>query len=185
MMNKENLRTELKNERKALTHQEILALSRKIEKNLFTLDEINNSSAVMVYNAAFNEPRTLRITQKLLNDGKRVFLPITSITDRKITPSEMFDDDEFKVGAYGILEPKKERPTDKSEIDVVLLPGMGFDRNGNRMGFGGGYYDRFLQDYAGIKIGICYSFQIVEKIPTQSTDIPVDFIVTENEVYRV
>lgn len=185
MMNKEILRTELKNERRALTHPEIVKMSREIEKRLFTLDEINNANSIMVYNAAFNEPRTIRITRRLLDSNKRVFVPITNTEEKKITPSEILPDDEFKIGAFGILEPELQRPVDKNELDVVILPGMGFDKSGNRMGFGGGYYDRFLRDFNVIKIGVCYSFQVVDKIPVQSTDVPVDIVITENEIYRI
>ena len=90
--------------------------------------------------------------------------------------------DDMKKGAYGILEPKTVRKADENNIDVILVPGLAFDRNGGRMGFGKGYYDRLLESSKAVKIGLCYDFQILEKIPTESHDVPMNFVITEKEI---
>ena len=181
-MNKESLRDDLKRERKNLSREDISKKSRKIEKNLFTIDEFTEAKTVMVYFASFNEPRTVRIVNRLFEMGKRVVMPITDITKKHITPAEVYIDDEYITGAYGILEPKNIREIEKAEIDAALVPGIGFDKKGNRMGFGQGYYDRFLEDFKGLKIGMCYDFQVVDEIPAIKTDVPMDIIVTESGV---
>jgi len=93
--------------------------------------------------------------------------------------------DDMKKGAYGILEPKTVRKADENNIDVILVPGLAFDRNGGRMGFGKGYYDRLLESSKAVKIGLCYDFQILEKIPTESHDVPMNFVITEKEILEI
>lgn len=93
--------------------------------------------------------------------------------------------DDMEKGAYGILEPKTVRKADENNIDVILVPGLAFDRNGGRMGFGKGYYDRLLESSKAVKIGLCYDFQILEKIPTESHDVPMNFVITEKEILEI
>ncbi|CUS91999.1 5-formyltetrahydrofolate cyclo-ligase, partial [Candidatus Kryptonium thompsonii] len=89
---------------------------------------------------------------------------------------------ELKKSTFGILEPEKIREVGLSEIDLVLVPAIAVDRFGNRIGFGAGYYDKFLSQVNCPKIALVYDFQIVDKIETSPSDVPVDFIVTETEI---
>ena len=90
----------------------------------------------------------------------------------------------FEKGTFSVLEPKERVCLDKNNIDVVLVPGIAFDRCGGRVGFGKGCYDKFLKDINAIKIGFCYDFQLLEHINTDSTDVTMDFIITEKEIIR-
>lgn len=93
--------------------------------------------------------------------------------------------DDLKKGAYGILEPSVVKTADEKDIDVILVPGLAFDRHGGRMGFGKGYYDRLLETSIAVKIGLCYDFQLFDTIPTESHDVPMDFIITEKEICEI
>lgn len=90
-------------------------------------------------------------------------MPITDIESGTLSLSYINSMDDMEKGAYGILEPKTVRTADENNIDVILVPGLAFDRNGGRMGFGKGYYDRLLESSNAVKIGLCYDFQILEK----------------------
>ena len=184
-MKKEELRNKIKALRKSLTKQQILEKSDIICNRLFELCEINSAKTVMVYISAFNEVRTDKIIKRLLDGGKNICAPITDESTKTIRAYYFDNTDALIKGAYGILEPPKTHITDISEIDVAIIPGIAFDKNGNRMGFGEGYYDRFLADFKGTKIGIGYKFQCEYNIDTDEYDIPMDYIVNEEEVYVI
>lgn len=184
-MDKEKIRDRIKAQRKQLSKQEIEDKSAKITLALFSCDALKNANTVMVYLANFNEVRTDKITQRLFQKGKRVVAPITDEENISLTPYLFTNEKELTKGAYGIKEPKRDFRVEKSEIDAVIVPGIAFDENGNRMGFGKGYYDRFLEDFCGIKIGICYDFQIIDAIPTNEHDIAMDYIISEENIYVI
>ena len=91
----------------------------------------------------------------------------------------------MKKGAHGIPEPTEIVPISIEEIEIILVPGLAFDKTGARMGFGKGYYDKLLETRKAIKIGICYDFQLLDKIPSEPHDVPMDIIITEKRVQRI
>ncbi|MCD8180738.1 MAG: 5-formyltetrahydrofolate cyclo-ligase [Firmicutes bacterium] len=182
-MIKDELRAEMRAKRRALTADEVRARSEKIKGN--ALKCIGGAREVCVFLSAFKEPDTAGIIQSLLTDDARVIVPVTDTDTNTITPSYLDDLSGLKKGAYGIYEPSRVNPARISGIDAVLVPGLAFDRRGGRMGFGRGYYDRFLSECRSIKIGLCYDFQLLDKIPTESHDVPMDYIITEKEILKV
>ena len=90
----------------------------------------------------------------------------------------------FIKNSFGILEPDKSKSIliNKNNIDVIIVPLVGFDANKNRLGHGGGYYDRYLVGYKGLKIGVGFSIQKLDSIETTKNDIPMDIIISENEI---
>ena len=90
---------------------------------------------------------------------------------------------ELEVGAFGVSEPKDKTPFDKRAIDLVIVPGVVFDKSGNRIGYGKGYYDRFLKDMTCFKTGVCHSFQLIEEIECEEHDVKMDMIVTERGIW--
>jgi small GTP-binding protein len=121
----------------------------------------------------------------ITEQDKKIIVPITDIESGTLSLSYINSMDDMKKGAYGILEPKTVRKADENNIDVILVPGLAFDRNGGRMGFGKGYYDRLLESSKAVKIGLCYDFQILEKIPTEIHDVPMNFVITEKEILEI
>src|SRR5690606_18895751 len=117
-----------------------------------------------------------------LNEGKNIIIPISVVETRQLILSQLMDyDKELEAGTYGILEPKKEyiREVNPELIDLVLVPGVAFDRKGYRIGYGGGYYDRFLTriDDSVPKIALAFDLQIVAQVKKGRYDIPMDYII--------
>jgi len=184
-MGKNALRAEIKLIRKNLSKAEVEEKSNKICDLLFSSKLLEDTQTVMVYLSAFNEVRTDKIIAKLLADGKKIVAPVTDKSAVCITPYYISDISQLTKGAYGIFEPPQTDKAKISDIDAVIVPGIAFDKKGNRMGFGAGYYDRFLVDFSGTKIGICYNFQLLDELCTDAHDIPMDYIISEENIYAV
>jgi 5-formyltetrahydrofolate cyclo-ligase len=182
-MTKDEIRDEIKAKRRALSADDIRIMSDKISSRLFALDCFKKASVVMTYLSAFKEPSTDSILDKLFSDNKKIVVPISNTEDFTITPSYLTSPDELIRGAYGIKEPKSCIKADISDIDIAVIPAIAFDKRGCRIGFGKGYYDRFLSEFKGIKIGICYDFQLLERVPTSEHDISMDMIITEKGLW--
>lgn len=163
--------------------------SEEIKRKVLELQEVRDARVIMLYASKGKEVRTDELISELLRVGKRVVLPKTEMREKGITPVEISDlEKDLIPGNYGIREPRDcARRVDPGEIDLVIVPGIAFDRNGNRLGRGAGYYDRFLSTIKGkVRIvALAYSFQIVERVPSSNSDVPVDIIVTEEGVYRI
>lgn len=182
-MIKDNLREEMRAKRRALTAEQVAAYSENIRKN--TLEYIGSAKTVCIFLSAFKEPDTFGIINELWSRQINVAVPISNTDSYTITLSYIDNMEDLKKGAYGIYEPSVVKKAKESDMDVIFVPGLAFDRNGGRMGFGKGYYDRFLKNSRGIKIGLCYDFQLFDFIPTQSHDVPMDYIITEKETIKV
>ncbi len=176
IMQKE-IREKIKNLREKLTETEIQALSEKITEKVLTFDFINDYKTFMVYNSIKGEVSTEKIINYLLKNNKTVCYPV--IKGENIVISKPLTN-EFIKGNFGVLEPKEYEVLDK--VDVVFVPLIACDKNKNRIGFGKGYYDRFLKDKTCLKVGVCYDFQVVENIVPSPFDIPLDIIITENNI---
>lgn len=164
------------------TEIENLLISHLIHSKLFQKSSVIGTT--------FSQPfewNTKPIMEKAWEENKTVVVPKTYPMTRQLTFFEVHKDSELEVGYGNILEPKEEysKKYDKNEIDLLIVPGIVFDEYGYRIGFGGGYYDRFLTDYKRTTVSIASKRQMFEKIPIQPYDIPVDFLVTEDGFYRV
>lgn len=180
-MTKDEIRSELRAKRRALTAEEQNVMSVKITEQLISLPCIMQAETVMIYMSAFKEPSTAEIAEYLKSSQKKIVVPISNTQDYTITP--VYLSGALSAGAYGIPEPTLCKPADIKAIDVALIPGIGFDLSGSRIGFGKGYYDRFLAEFTGLKIGICYDFQMLADIPTSEHDVKMDLIITEKRIY--
>ncbi len=167
--------------RKSLTHEEVFLKSEKIQNNLFSyLDKLSFEN-ICTYISAFNEPDTKEIINLLLKKDKKICVPVTDTISKTISLS-LINDLNFKKGAYNINEPEKIIHKGYDFPEVIIIPGIAFDRSKNRIGFGMGYYDKFLINSKGIKIGLCYDFQLLDNIPSDEHDIKMDVIITENSI---
>ena len=182
---KDALRLKMREKRRALTTDEVNIKSAKIQVALFSLDCFKSADTVCTFISAFKEPDTVEIIKRLLGDGKKVVVPVTDTNNTTLILSYIENMADLKKGAFGILEPTTVKPARESDIDAVLVPGLAFDKNGGRMGFGKGYYDRFLEKTDAVKIALCYDFQLSDQIPTEPHDVPMDIIITESGVTEV
>ncbi|MEJ7556308.1 MAG: 5-formyltetrahydrofolate cyclo-ligase, partial [Aquificaceae bacterium] len=94
------------------------------------------------------------------------------------------DTTSLSPGAFCILEPSKGKEVRPEEVELSLIPGIAFDKAGYRIGYGKGYYDRLFERLGGLKVGVCYEFQVLEEVPRDDWDMPVDLVVTEEKIYQ-
>lgn len=180
---KESIRQKLLLLRSLLPQDEVQKRSELIFQNLKRLPIFNNANVIHTYvSSKKNEVDTIEIIKYLFSIGKRVVVPVVDKKNKILIHSELKDLSELKKSTFGILEPEVIREVNVNEIDIVIVPAVAVDRSGNRIGFGGGYYDKFLSQIDRPKIALVYDFQIVEKIESKRSDVPVDFIVTESDI---
>lgn len=183
-MYKDELRNSMKEKRRLLSEYFIKIASSEISKKVLSHNSIITANNIMVYLSSFKEPDTFWLISELLNYGKKISVPVSDVDTCTITPSFITSLDSLQKGPYGIYEPTEILSVPINDIETVLIPGIAFSKNGDRLGFGKGYYDRFLSEFQGMKIGICYDFQIQDTIPTSSHDIKMDLIITEKRIYN-
>ncbi len=185
-MDKKNIRELIIEERSQLSESAHRSHSRKIIDLLKATKYYKEAKVIMCFVSFNDELDTHQFIKEALSEGKRMVIPITVHKTKELIPSELMDFQELEPGYFNILTPKKEfiRPVEQSEIDLVVVPGVVFDPYGYRVGYGGGYYDRFLSSIATIvpKIAVGFGMQLVERVPRESFDIPVDMIITEKGV---
>lgn len=183
---KKLIRERMHKQRNSLSFEEVREKSKKIKDTLFSLSYIKESNKIMTYVSFKNEVSTIDIINELLKMGKEIIVPICDTKDYTLIPSRILSMDELSVSYFGIMEPKEPfiRPVDPKDIDVILVPGLAFDRNRNRLGHGKGFYDRFLRGVKddAIKIALAYDFQILDSIPAEDWDIPMDLIITNKGI---
>jgi 5-formyltetrahydrofolate cyclo-ligase len=183
-MNKSVFRKEILEHRKEIYNTTIDAT---IINNFFKSDLYKNSDWMMVYVSFGTEIFTHDFIKQALLDGKHVIAPICNISDHTITLSEILNfPEDLENGHYGILEVRKDclRPVDPKKLDLVLVPGCAFSTVGHRMGFGGGYYDRFLETINDTCLTVAFIREdfIFEKIPMEAHDKSVDYMITEKSI---
>jgi 5-formyltetrahydrofolate cyclo-ligase len=193
-LNKKEVREKFKLLRARQPGQEALAKSSQIQDVLLELPEFRNAKTVSFYvtKPGSGEVDTEHMIKASLRMGKRVLLPVVEKTAKRLALSELMDfEAELAPGAFNVPEPKPEyrRPTPASECDLIIVPGVAFDLHGHRLGFGGGYYDRFLREVASLRLGIpfvglAYELQVVDSLPHTGHDVAVHILVTEKRILR-
>lgn len=180
MINKNEIRKAIKVQRKAMSTEQVREKSRIISKLFLESSIYQKAKCLMVYMPLGNEVDTKFIMQSAFADGKQLIFPVTDTESGEITPYYADENTEFKKGAFSVSEPQSGRKADIKKIDVVVVPGIAFDRKGSRVGFGKGCYDKFLRKTDAVKVGICYDFQLCEEIEINDNDVKMDFLITEN-----
>lgn len=177
---KKRIRQEMKELRNGLDVFSIKVLSEKVFENLksFSLDKMR---VFFVYNSFGSEVMTDKIVEYLLDNGKCVYMP-------KVKGDQMFSlkickETEFIKNAFGVFEPVGE----PEEIDdfVAVMPCLAVDKFGNRIGYGKGYYDRFLKNKTAKKIAICFDFQIIDELPFEEFDVRLDYIASDRKILKI
>ncbi len=182
-MDKVILRKTLLEKRRALSPAETAEKSQAIFENLKDLEEYRTAESVLVYSAFDGETATQVIISDLEHRNVRIYLPVI-ISDIEFVPCRMVG--QLMKNRYGIHEPIPMETAVKGsgKIDLAICPGVGFDRDGHRLGYGKGYYDRYLNGEDIVKIGLAYELQVMEAIPFDEQDVLMDVVVTEKAVYR-
>lgn len=179
---KKEIRKANKIKRSTMDKTEVFEKSSKACKVFLESDLYKNAKVIMLYMPLGNETDTTDIIKQSFTDGKKLILPVTDEKTGEITPCYFEKDSEFSQGAFSVKEPCVKDVADALDIDVVIVPGIAFDKSGARVGFGKGCYDRFLIKADAVKIGFCYEFQLYDKIPSEEYDVKMDYIITESGI---
>jgi len=174
-MDKKALRRDIREKKRAMTEEEIANRSEKLGELFISTEAYQKAKSVYGYLPYNQEVRTVPILQKAIADGKRVAVPkVYGDTMRFLWLEDL---SQVAKSEMGIPEPIADEPIADDPAALVLMPGVAFTENGDRIGYGGGYYDRFLAaepDHP--TVALCYEFQMVETLPTEEFDIPVDLV---------
>jgi 5-formyltetrahydrofolate cyclo-ligase len=178
MRDKRELRRHCKSIRKGLGDETRQKASRTIGLHLASWDVFRGSDVILTY-MPFRSEVDLR---PLLADfpEKRWLLPRVLPAEEGRMVFQPYDPDNLVVHPFGMAEPAPHLPqVPAGEIQLVLAPGLAFDRSGCRLGYGGGYYDRFLRDFGGVSVGVVFQALLLENLPHSEFDVPVDWVVSE------
>ncbi len=169
--------------RDALAPEQAQSKTAAIKEHFFALPEYRTAKLVMYYVSFRSEVETREMIQESMAQGKSIVAPV--IKNNQIWPAALGKMEALAPGPHGILQPPEEADrVALSGIDLVVVPGTVFDLRGYRLGYGGGYYDRFLRHVRmrAALVGLAFETQIVEEVPTGPHDVPVDKVVTEDRV---
>jgi 5-formyltetrahydrofolate cyclo-ligase len=179
---KNSIRQVLREKKDAMLPEDRLNRSRRICRHL--MDLIGDGEVVLVYTSKEKEVNTVPLITSLFEKGNPVVVPIIVKEDVSLRLSYLRDFSALVPSTFGVPEPiGSEIPAAPEDVDTIILPMLGFDRTGGRIGYGAGYYDRFLEKNPGLrKIGIAFACQEVDKLPLDENDVRMDCIVTEDGV---
>jgi len=180
------LREKLKFVRDQVIPSQAEAAALGVWSHLQVLPEFQKAKGIGAFASIPHEINTYPILEGAISNGKKIYLPKVVKQKTHFDYFPVTDLKNLKPGPYGILEPTEPHNAAWEELDMVLVPGLAFDRHGNRLGFGKGYYDRVLPllKRSCLVVGLGYSFQIVPHVPTTDKDIPMQAILTEQGFER-
>ncbi len=185
-MDKKEMRQKMQKKRSALTTIEMEMYSEKITQILFKSSIYQNSKNICIYQAFRNEVSCDKIMELALKEGKQIFVPVTDAASRTMEFYQITADTCWIKGAYGIREPVLDASVHKLvEKALILMPGLVFDEKKHRIGYGGGYYDKYLATHTKhITAALCYHFQVIaDELPYEEHDILPDYIVTDKKIF--
>jgi 5-formyltetrahydrofolate cyclo-ligase len=185
MESKSQLRKRILNVRNNMSEEDVKKNSNAIMDKITSLDIYKQSKVVFIYMDFKNEVMTSNLIKRMLSERKRVVIPYTDNINSVLIPSEITKESDLKQNSFGYFEPKSILPVNIEEIDLVIVPGVVFDKNLNRIGFGKGYYDKILNRLkpSAKKVALAHDFQVLEDIPAEEHDVKMDMIITEKNIY--
>jgi len=183
-MDKKELRERIKQDREKYSQEEIDDWNSSIKKSLEEFVEYQEAETVFFYVSFGREVDTTGLIKDALSSGKYVVVPYYD--GKSYSISYLTDFNDLEPGRLGILEPKKDKihEADLESIDVMIIPGLAFDKQGNRVGYGEGNYDNFMKNTCAMKIALCYNFQLFEDVPHKEHDVPINMIITQDKILR-
>ena len=178
-MDKKALRREIGAKKRALTEQQIIDRSRVLAGKLYETPIYRDCKSLYAYLSFNQEVRTNPIIERAWADGKRVAVPKVIGSEMVFIWIDSFDN-LAPQGAFNITEPIENGPVADDETALILMPGLAFDPQGHRVGYGGGYYDRYLAVQPNHPtVALCYDFQLYDRLDVDDYDVPVDVVITD------
>lgn len=184
-MDKGEIRGSMRARRAKLTQEEVLEYSGVIWRKIYGMESFQGAGTILLYSSFANEVSTVALAQKALEIGKTVAYPVTNLVNNTMEFYRVKDLSELrpvKTGSFNFSEPEADW---KAKVvpdgdTLMIVPGLAFDREGYRTGYGGGFYDKYIAKYPSLTtLGVCYDFQLVTRIPRDDYDQPVGSVVTE------
>lgn len=180
-MNKDDIRRRVKARKRLLDENERQTAARSVFDQLERLAAFMMSDSILAYHSLPDELSTREFLDKW-SSRKRFFLPRVNGLDLEILP---YDRTRLRSGAFRIEEPEGDDLSDASQMEMIIVPAVAYDRQGNRIGRGRGYYDRLLSTTRALKVGVAYDFQLFDNLEPDPFDVPVDIVITESTIiYR-
>lgn len=174
-MEKNDIRRKIRAMRSMLLDSEKMSASEEVFERLENTAAFMMANNILMYHSLPDELPT-RTFLKKWKDRKKFFLPRVNGVNLDILP---FDESRLELGAFHIEEPVGDNIVDVDEIELIVVPAVAYDRKGNRLGRGKGYYDRLLATTRATKVGVGYEFQLVDEIPSEVHDVPMDMVITQ------
>ncbi len=186
MMGKRQIREDALESRRSLTAEQVQSLSVGVQTNLESLPEYSEAKVIASYVAQRDEVQTKAIIESALSAGKKVLVPKGDPTSLNLTFHEIHSLDELAPGNFGVPEPSSgSRAIPLMEAQLVLVPIVAWDSDGQRVGYGRGYFDRALKSRGpALATGLAFESQHREALPATNSDVPLDIVVTEQGVRR-
>jgi 5-formyltetrahydrofolate cyclo-ligase len=181
-MAKNSLRQTLLARRKRLEVETCRALSRQLQQQLIATSCFQQASSLALYSPINNEVQTSDLLKAALQTGKRVYYP--RVSGERLQFCRVNSAADLSPGAFGVAEPIAAPDTVVEQLDLIVVPGVAFDRSGYRLGYGKGFYDRELARVpaATLSVGLCFEFQLCPAVPHEAHDRPVRLVVTEHQI---
>jgi 5-formyltetrahydrofolate cyclo-ligase len=179
---KDDLRAEMRRLRASIDPEDRARMVREVEQRLAALAEFGAAGTVLLFYSFGSEVGTSGVARRVLDAGKRLLLPF--LADEGMEAAEVAPGDELSPTAYGPREPARRVAVNPRKVDLVVTPGLAFDRAGRRLGYGGGHYDRYLARLRpdATRVGIAFSVQVVDEVPAGPEDQRVHMVVTDADV---
>ena len=175
---KERLRTRIAALRRELTEDRVREDSQRVTDHVLAMAEIDGANRVGAYMALPYEVQLGGVIVSLWDSGKRVCVPAYHPGAKEYRFAWLDSDTPTEPRIFDVLEPTNPDWVNPGSLDVMIVPGVAFDRAGNRLGHGGGWYDRLLHHYLGFRIGVAFGFQLLESVPTDHHDVGVHAVIT-------
>ncbi len=185
MASKQGIRREIAAKRKALDPDWIQTASARVAENFRALAAFQSAKTVALYIAIGGEVNLETLFPTCWKLGKRTCIPVFNERTKLYEMAEIAADTPCRTGHYGIREPISPTLVSMDQIDLIAVPGVAFDPHGNRLGRGGGHYDRLLDGFSGDAAAVAFDFQILPRIPTNAHDKPVQCIATESKILNI
>ena len=183
---KRHIRKRLLEERERLGAAQVRQKGAAATRRLMENDLYRRAHCLSCYVSVKNEVHTHALIRSAIHAGKRVAAPVLTSRPGEMIHREVHGLEDLELTRFGLLQPPEKEgiPVSVDAFDLIVVPVVAFDRRGYRIGFGGGYYDRFLAAASAPSVGLAYDFQAVDRIPSEPNDVPLDKVFTETFTYR-
>ena len=174
-MDKKTLRAAIREKKRGMTPEQIRGKSQALGEKFAQTELYRQAKTIYGYLPYNQEVRTVPILEQAIRDGKQVAVP--KVYGEEMRFHYLTDLSRVETGYAGIPEPLGDEPVAEDPTALVLMPGLAFDKEGHRIGYGGGFYDKFLANEPGHPtVALCYDFQVLPKLETEEFDVPVDLV---------